>query len=45
MWEEFLIHALLGILGALVKNPSKANALKAILIDVRDSINGLYPGA
>lgn len=44
MWETFLIHAFMGILSTVVKNPQKKAELKTILLEVRNSINEIYPG-
>jgi hypothetical protein len=42
-WESFLIHGALGIVRSLVKNPAHAAMLKALLLEVRDAINEVYP--
>jgi hypothetical protein len=46
-WESFVVHTFLGLIssGAVIKNPAKLQELKAILLDIRDGINALYPGA
>jgi len=44
MWEEMVIHMVLGLLKSFVKNPAKADALQGVLLEVRDGINELYPG-
>jgi len=45
MWEEMAIHFVLGLVSHAVKNPSKALSLKGLLLEVRDAISALYPGA
>jgi len=45
MWETFIIHAVLGVLQTVIKNPSKKDELKSVLLQVRDTINELYPGS
>lgn len=45
MIEELIITMMLGILKAVIKNPKKADELKTSLLEVRDTINTLYPGA
>lgn len=45
MLEEFIITLMLGILKQVIKNPKKADELKTYLLEVRDGINALYPGA
>ena len=43
MWETFIIHAMLGVIQIVLKNPQKQAEYKAILLEVRDTINSLYP--
>jgi hypothetical protein len=43
MWETFIIHAALGVLRTVIKNPALAGALKGTLLLIRDDINSLYP--
>lgn len=43
MWENLIIHALLGILAGLVKNPHKAAELKGVLLQVQSTITDIYP--
>lgn len=45
MVEEFIITMVLGIIHTVIKNPAKAAELKTALLEVRDEINTLYPGA
>jgi hypothetical protein len=45
MLEEFIITMVLAILKQAIKNPAKATALRTALLEVRDEINALYPGA
>jgi hypothetical protein len=45
MWEEMVIHVVLAIVRGSIKNPVRAAALQTLLIEVRDAINSLYPGA
>ena len=44
MWEEFILNFTLGLVKTLIKNPAKAQSLKAHLLALRDDINALYPG-
>lgn len=44
MWEEFVITFVIGLVKQLIKNPGKAQSLKALLLVVRDDISALYPG-
>jgi uncharacterized protein YqfB (UPF0267 family) len=44
-WETIVIHAVLGILQLTIKNPQKAAQLKTTLLQVRDTINEIYPGS
>lgn len=43
MWENMVIHMMLGVLTTVIKNPQKKAELKHILLQVRDTINGIYP--
>jgi hypothetical protein len=43
MWETMVVHMLLGVLSVVIKNPSKAAELKTVLLQVRDTINEIYP--
>jgi hypothetical protein len=43
MWENMVIHMLLGVLQTLIKNPAHKNEFKQILLLVRDTINEMYP--
>jgi hypothetical protein len=43
MWESFVIHALLGVLQVVIKNPAKKAEFCAVLIQVRDTISEMYP--
>lgn len=45
MIEELIINMVLAVLRSAVKNPKKAEELKTALLEIRDSINALYPGA
>lgn len=45
MIEELIINMVLAVLKSAVKNPKKADELKTALLEVRDTINSLYPGA
>jgi hypothetical protein len=45
MIEELIINMILAVLKSAVKNPAKAETLKTSLLEVRDGINTLYPGA
>lgn len=45
MIEELIINMVLAVLRTAIKNPAKAEALKTALLEVRDGINALYPGA
>lgn len=45
MIEELIINMILAVLRSAVKNPAKAEELKTALLEVRDGINTLYPGA
>ena len=42
--EELIILAVLGIVKGAVKNPAKAATLKKYMLEVRDTINELFPG-
>jgi hypothetical protein len=44
MWETMVIHMMLGVLTTVIKNPAKKAELKNILLQVRDTINEIYPG-
>jgi hypothetical protein len=44
MWENFIIHAMLGVLQIVIKNPEKKAALKGVLLQVRDTITEMYAG-
>ena len=41
--ENFVIHAMLGVLQVVIKNPAKKAALREILLQVRDTISEMYP--
>lgn len=43
MWETMVIHMMLGVLTTVVKNPAKAAEMKDLLMQVRDTINEMYP--
>ncbi len=43
MWENFLIHAFLGLLSIVTKNPEKKAQLCHVLIEIRDTITMMYP--
>jgi hypothetical protein len=45
MWEEMIIQFVLAVVHGAIKNPAKAAKLQTDLIEVRDAINSLYPGA
>lgn len=45
MIEELIITMMLGILKSVVKNPARAKELQTALLEVRDTINTLYPGS
>lgn len=42
-WATFIIHAALGVITSVVKNPAKKAALKEYLLEVRDAISQAYP--
>ena len=43
LWENFIAHALLGVLQVVIKNPEKKAAMCAVLIQIRDTITETYP--
>jgi hypothetical protein len=44
MWEDFVIHAFLGVLQVVIKNPVKKAQLCHILTEVVvPTIQGMYP--
>lgn len=43
MWENFIIHAMLGVLQVVIKNPARVVELKSVLLQVRDTITEIYP--
>lgn len=45
MWENFIIMAALNFIRSVIKNPAKAAELKTVLLEIRDEINVIYPGA
>lgn len=42
-WFTFIVTSLMTILRQAVKNPAKAEALKGKLLNIRDTINAMYP--
>lgn len=42
MWEQFILHAVLGLLHAVVKNPAKKAALEHQFLLIADSIYEEY---
>jgi len=42
-WENFILHAALGILATTVKNPEKAAMLKSLFLALRDAITEAFP--
>lgn len=44
MWESLVIRMVIGIIVSCIKNPDKKAKLKQSLLQIRDSINELYPG-
>jgi hypothetical protein len=43
MWEDLIVHAMLGVLQMVIKNPVKKEQLCHVLIEIRDTITGIYP--
>lgn len=43
MWENMVIHMMLGVLQVVIKNPDKKHSLCYLLIQVRDTITEMYP--
>lgn len=42
-WEGFILHAAIGILAVVVKNPAKKAALYNQLMHIRDLLNQEFP--
>jgi len=43
MWEDFVIHAFLGVLQVVIKNPEKKAKLCRVLMQAHDTIGEMYP--
>ena len=43
MWEDIVIHMMLGVLQLVIKNPQKKAQLCHVLIEIRDTISMMYP--
>lgn len=43
-YYSFLINGVLGFVTSTIKNPASKEQYKAILLNLRNAINQLYPG-
>jgi hypothetical protein len=43
-WTQYVIGAVLIALQASIKNPERMATQKAVLLQIRDAINQLFPG-
>lgn len=41
-WEQFILHAALGIVSAVIKNPHRKAALQQTLVSIADAIYQTY---